>query len=114
MGVSKAALLEPLEEPLLTINQNALVIGGGIAGMTAAKTLSNQGYHTYLIEKGESLGGQARRLEKTWRGEDVQQHLSELIESVQSDEKIDVYTNSRIQLVEGFVGEYKIEDRSSR
>lgn len=107
MGVSKAVLLEPLEEPLLTINQNALVIGGGVAGMTAAKTLSNQGYHTYLIEKGESLGGQARRLHKTWRGEDVQRHLSELIESVQSDENIDVYTNSRIQMVEGFVGNFK-------
>jgi len=107
MGVSKAALLEPLEEPELTINQQALVIGGGIAGMTAAKTLSGQGYHTYLVEKNGMLGGQARKLYKTWLGENVQQYLRELIDSVQSDENIDVYTDAQIQLVEGFMGNFK-------
>ena len=107
MGVSKAALLEPLEEPELTINQQALVIGGGIAGMTAAKTLSGQGYHTYLVEKNGVLGGQARKLHQTWLGENVQQYLRELIDSVQSDENIDVYTDAQIQLVEGFMGNFK-------
>jgi heterodisulfide reductase subunit A len=106
MGVSKAALLESLEEPVLTINQQALVIGGGIAGMTAAKTVSGQGFHTYLIEKNESLGGQARKLHETWLGENVQQYLRELIDSVQSDENIEVYTDAQIQLVEGFVGNF--------
>ena len=107
MGVSKAALLEPLEEPELTINQQALVIGGGIAGMTAAKTLSGHGYHTYLVEKNGVLGGQARKLHQTWLGENVQQYLRELIDSVQSDENIDVYTDAQIQLVEGFMGNFK-------
>ena len=107
MAVAKVALHEPLIEPKLGINQSALVIGGGISGMAAAKTLSGQGYHTYLIEKNEMLGGQARHIYETWRGEDVQQNLTGMIEEIQSDDKIDVYLKSEITKVDGFVGNFK-------
>ena len=62
MSVAKVALLDPLTEPVLDIHQDALVIGGGVAGMEAAANLSAQGYHTYLVEISERLGGQARHL----------------------------------------------------
>ncbi len=62
MAVSKVALMQPLAEAELAINQTALVIGGGIAGMTAARSLARQGYETHLVEKGDHLGGQARNL----------------------------------------------------
>jgi len=107
MAVAKVALHQPLIEPELKINQSALVIGGGLAGMTAAKTLTEQGYHTYLVEKSENLGGQARQLHETWRGEDIQQNLSELIQSVQSNQKIDIHLNADIKTVDGFVGNFK-------
>lgn len=107
MAVAKVALHEPLVEPELEINQSALVIGGGISGMAAAKTLSGQGYHTYLIEKNEMLGGQARHIHETWQGEDVQQNLNRMIEKIQSDDKIDVYLKSEITKVDGFVGNFK-------
>ena len=107
MAVAKAGLLEPLTEPTVEINQAALVIGGGIAGMTAAKNLADQGYRTYLIEKSGNLGGQARYLHETWRGENVQQYLAEIIQSVESDEKIEVFLNSRITRVDGFIGSFK-------
>jgi len=107
MAIAKAALQEPLIEPELEINQSALVIGGGISGMAAARMLSDQGYHTYLIEKKERLGGQARYLYETWRGEDIQQNLKGLIEEVQSDEKIDIFLNAEIKKVEGFVGNFE-------
>ncbi len=107
MAIVKAALQEPLIEPELEINQSALVIGGGISGMAAAKMFSDQGYHTYLIEKKERLGGQARYLYETWRGEDIQQNLKGLIEEVQSDEKIDIFLNAEIKKVEGFVGNFE-------
>jgi heterodisulfide reductase subunit A-like polyferredoxin len=48
--------------------------------MAAALSMAGQGYHTYLIEKTDALGGQARNLYQTWRGEDVQQHLNQLIQ----------------------------------
>jgi len=107
MAVSKVALLEPLPEPTLEVNQSALVIGGGIAGMNAAKTLSAQGYHTYIVEQKEALGGQARSLHETWRGEDIQEYLNRMIEEVQSDGNIDVHLNATIKTVDGFVGNFK-------
>ncbi len=107
MAIAKAALHQPLVEPSLEINQSALVIGGGIAGMTAARTLTDQGYHTHLIEKDETLGGQARQLYETWRGEDVQQNLANLIESTLSNPEIDLHLGAELAAVEGFVGNFK-------
>ncbi|MBW2168232.1 MAG: CoB--CoM heterodisulfide reductase iron-sulfur subunit A family protein, partial [Deltaproteobacteria bacterium] len=107
MAVSKVSLLEPLPEPTLEINQSALVIGGGISGMAAAKTLSSQGYRTYVIEKEGGLGGQARQLHETWRGEDIQKYLAKIIEDIQADENIDVRLNTEIKAVDGFVGNFE-------
>ena len=106
MSVAKVALLDPLTEPVLDIHQNALVIGGGVAGMEAARNLSAQGYHTYLVEITERLGGQARHLRQTWRGEDVQAYLAELETCVRSDGNIEIFTNTRIDNVTGFVGNF--------
>ncbi|OPX34122.1 MAG: hypothetical protein B1H12_10625, partial [Desulfobacteraceae bacterium 4484_190.2] len=107
MAVAKVGLLEPLAEPTLEINQSALVIGGGIAGMAAARTLSAQGYHTFLIERNENLGGQARFLYETWRGEDIQQNLAKMIDDVQSDDKIRILLKTEIKKVDGFVGNFE-------
>jgi heterodisulfide reductase subunit A len=107
MAVAKVALVEPLTEPVLEIDQKALVIGGGVAGMTAAKNMADQGYVTILIEKSESLGGQARLVHETWRGEDVQTYLTGLIKDIEADENIETLLNSRITRVDGFVGNFK-------
>ena len=107
MAVAKVTLLESLTEPTVDINQSALVIGGGVAGMAASRTLSQQGYHTYLLEKNESLGGQALQLHETWQGEDIQAHLAAMIEEVESDENIDVFLNSGITKASGFVGNFE-------
>jgi len=107
MAVSKVGLLESLPEPSLEVNQSALVIGGGIAGIAAAKTLSRQGYHTYLLEKEAQLGGQARFLHETWLGEDIQENLKKMIEDVQSDERIDIFLDTEIKKVDGFVGNFE-------
>ena len=107
MAVAKVALFSPLKEARLEIKQKALVIGGGIAGMTAAKNLASQGFPTFLVEKTNVLGGQARHLHETWQGEDIQQYLSRLIEDVGSDKNIEIFLNSSIKDVEGFVGNFK-------
>jgi heterodisulfide reductase subunit A len=107
MAIAKVALLQPLKEPELSVNQQALIIGGGIAGMTAAKSLSAQGYSSHLIEQSDRLGGQALRLHQTWEGEDIQTNLKKLIDDVSSDEKIQIYLNSQIKKADGFVGNFK-------
>lgn len=107
MAVAKVAFFEPMAEPLIKIDPKALVIGGGVSGMISAKNLAEQGYHTYLIEKEEVLGGQALNLYQTWKGEDVQSYVKKLIEEVQSHPKIEVYLKTEIKGVEGFVGNFK-------
>jgi heterodisulfide reductase subunit A len=107
MAVSKVALTEPLKEAELGIIPKALVIGGGIAGMAAAKNLSQQGYPVYLVEGDSHLGGTARRLFRTWKGEDIGEALESQIHQVLSDPKIEVWFDTEIAHVEGFVGNYR-------
>lgn len=107
MAVSKVALMQPLEEAELEVNQTAIVIGGGIAGMSAANTLALQGYETHIIEKSDVLGGQALNLYKTISGDNVQEKLTDLISTVQEEEKIQVHLNTELSNVDGFVGNFK-------
>ena len=106
-AVAKVALSEPLEEPELEVHQSALVIGGGISGITAAKAFSDQGYHCHLVERNDALGGQALRIHETWQGEDVRKNLTEMIEEIQRDENIETHLNAELQTMEGFVGNFK-------
>ncbi len=107
MAVAKVALHEPLMEPRMKINQAALVIGGGVAGLTAARTLAAQGYKTFVVEKNECLGGQARNLAETWQADPVGPFLDALIGDVTDDENIEIWLNARIENVEGFIGNFK-------
>jgi heterodisulfide reductase subunit A-like polyferredoxin len=107
MAASKAALLEPLQEPELQVTQKALVIGGGVAGMIAAKTIADQGYPVHLVERSDRLGGQALRLHRTWRGEDIAAFVGRLSEAASQHPLISVHLSSRLAHVDGFVGNFK-------
>jgi heterodisulfide reductase subunit A-like polyferredoxin len=106
MAVYKVALMQPLTEPELPINPEALVVGGGVSGMAAALALADQGYRVHLVEKSDRLGGQALNLYKTWTGEDIQAHLAEMIEAVNTHPNISLYLSSDITKVDGFVGNF--------
>ncbi|MFZ5649294.1 MAG: FAD-dependent oxidoreductase [Bacillota bacterium] len=106
MAVYKAALLEPVKTISLGMNHDALVIGGGVSGMTAALNMAAQGYNVCLVEKSDSLGGIASRLRYGMKGEDIQAYLSDLISKVNSNQSIKVYTGVEIADVHGFVGNY--------
>jgi len=107
MAVAKVAMLEPLQEVEVDVDQKALVVGGGISGMVAARSLSVQGYQVCLAEQAPALGGQALRLFRTWKNEDIQHNLSDLIASVTSDRNIDVRVGTELTNVDGFVGNFK-------
>jgi heterodisulfide reductase subunit A2 len=107
MAVAKASLMAPLMEPEAAVKQKALVLGGGLSGMVAAKSLAAHGYEVVLVEKTNALGGQARSLFKTWRGEDIQKNLEDLIRFVESDPGIEVHLRTELERVEGFVGNFR-------
>ncbi len=107
MAVFKVALMEPLNEAELEVNQTAMVVGGGISGIAAAKSLTRQGYETHIIEKSSQLGGQARGLYRTAKGEDIQEKLSALVDEIGKNEKIHVHLDTEIAHVDGFVGNFE-------
>ena len=109
MAVARASLLKPLMEKPLTINQRALVIGGGIAGLNAALNLGDQGFETILLEKEPQLGGMGRRVHKTIEGLDVQAYLDGLIERVKAHDKIQVLTGALVVGFSGYKGNFTTE-----
>jgi heterodisulfide reductase subunit A len=107
MAVSKVALMQPLKEAELDINPTALVVGGGLSGMAAARSLARQGYDTHIIEKSDRLGGQAHNLFRTAKGEDVQKKLAEMTAEIEKNPKIQVHLKTTLAKVDGFVGSFK-------
>ena len=111
MAVAKAALLEPLTTQRIELVQKALVIGGGLTGLTAARKIAQAGYEVYLVEKESELGGKARQIYHTLEGEEVQSHLEGLIGEVKDDPHIHLLTESTIEGIEGFVGNFRTRVR---
>jgi heterodisulfide reductase subunit A len=106
MAVAKASLLEPIDSLQIEVNSNALVIGGGLAGMSAALNLADQGFKTYLVEREGRLGGHALHLGKTWKGEDVGAFLSDFSKRVESHQNIEVLRGAEVSNIDGFVGNF--------
>ena len=106
MSVARAATLKMLKSKTVSINKQALVIGGGIAGMNAALSLARQGFPVVIVEKEAELGGFARRLHHTIEGADIQAYLKELTAEVSGHPKIRVLTGSKITAFEGFKGNF--------
>jgi heterodisulfide reductase subunit A len=114
MSVARACLLEPLQEIDLPVNKAALVVGGGIAGMTCALSIANQGHEVYLIEKESDLGGMARKLHYTLEGLDVQAYLRDLIRKVYQHPLVHVYPEATITGASGYVGNFVTTVKSDR
>jgi len=106
MGVEKARLMVPLHEGIQPVVQTALVVGGGIAGMTAATNLAQQGYTTHLVDKSPDLGGVLRELgELAPSGFQARDLLSGLArEMLQAG--VHVHRGAEVEQIGGHVGEF--------
>ncbi len=107
MAVARAQLIQPLPQPTISVDSKALVIGGGISGMTAAIGLADQGYHTYLVERAVQLGGNALMLNETWRGDSISEGLKEMISRTDNHPLIEVFRDTVIKEASGFVGNFE-------
>ncbi|MEI9478269.1 MAG: FAD-dependent oxidoreductase, partial [Deltaproteobacteria bacterium] len=114
MSVARACHLEPLQEFDLPVNKTALVVGGGVAGMTSALSIANQGHEVHLVEKDTDLGGIARRIHDTLEGLDVQAYLRDLIRKVYQHPLVHVYTDATITEATGYVGNFVTKVKSDR
>jgi heterodisulfide reductase subunit A len=106
MAVANARLLEPLERQRIPVRKRALVIGGGLAGMTAALGFAEQGFEVTLVEREAELGGNMRHISYTLSGEDPQAFLQELIAKVMAHPSLQVITNAEVVDHEGVQGNF--------
>ncbi len=114
MAVARACHLEPLQEIDLPVDKSALVVGGGLAGMTCALSIAKQGHEVFLLEKEAQLGGMARNIHYTLDGMDVQAYLKDLVRKVYQHPLIHVHTDAVITEATGYVGNFMTKVKSER
>jgi len=109
MGVSKAALLEPQVESESSVIPTAVVIGGGLAGLTAAASLVAQGVDTHLIEKEDHMGGQLSDVSVLAPQFERSSELTDkLIGELRRAENAHIHLKARLVDVKGFVGNFEV------
>ncbi|MDD1743543.1 MAG: FAD-dependent oxidoreductase, partial [Methanomassiliicoccales archaeon] len=109
MAVAKSRLVEPLSTPTFSVNHTALVIGGGLAGMTAALELAAQDFKVELVEKEPALGGNLNRVFIEQDGKTGPQVVSEMVSKIGQNSNITVHLDSTIEKISGFVGNFEVD-----
>ncbi|MDR1037757.1 MAG: FAD-dependent oxidoreductase [Deltaproteobacteria bacterium] len=104
-AVAKAALLEPMHLTRMDVTREALVVGGGAAGLNAALSLAEQGFRTHLVERSAELGGRARELRL--RDRDAPAYVEGLARKARAHPLIDVHMESFPVSSEGFLGNFE-------
>ncbi len=107
MAVARARHLKALQTGQLPVTSSALVLGGGLAGMTAALGIAGQRYQVHLVEKEAALGGLLRQVHSTLEGADVGVYLDGLIAKVEAHPNIHVYLNATPASITGHIGNFK-------
>jgi heterodisulfide reductase subunit A len=113
MGVARATLLEPLEETELLVQPAAAIIGGGMAGMTAALSLARRGFAVTLVEREPELGGISLHLHKLYpTSADARELVERSVAAVSDHVHIEVLTSAEVREVRGYIGNYELLVRS--
>jgi len=106
MAVARARHLHALPLNELPVTASALIIGGGLAGMTAAQSIAGQGFEVHLVEREPFLGGMLRGIHATLEQVDVQAHLRQLVDRTLFHPKIKVYLSADLVRITGQVGNF--------
>lgn len=106
-ALARVRLAEPVYKEAVVPEPRALVIGGGVSGMTAALTIADAGYEVVLVEREPELGGNLRYVYYVAEGEDPQRLLRDLVNRVVGHERIRVLTRTEVVSHTGRVGEYR-------
>ncbi|MFH2219698.1 MAG: CoB--CoM heterodisulfide reductase iron-sulfur subunit A family protein [Pseudomonadota bacterium] len=113
-ATAKARLLKPLEQIRVEARQHATVIGGGIAGLRAAKDIADKGISVVLIEKSPFLGGRGSQLDRIApTGEKAGELISQLAGQVLNHPLITLYTVASVENIEGYVGNFNLRIKPS-
>ena len=106
MSVARARLLDPLYKMDVPLTHAALVIGGGVAGMTAALALGDMGYEVHLVERDDRLGGRVLDLDRTVRGSDPRVFVGELEQRLIDNPNVRIHLEAALVDFHGFIGNF--------
>lgn len=107
MAVERAKYLEEIPVVRYPVIPKAVVIGGGVSGMTAALGIADVGYEVYLVEKDSKLGGGLSEISELQDGEKASDILKELVDKVTRNERITVYTKAKEENIRGRAGSFE-------
>ena len=107
MAVAKVRTHRPLTPQTLEVNHRALVIGGGLAGMSAALGIARKGFGVTLVERSDRLGGLATRHREFWDGRPVAPFLRALEAAVRGNDRVTVKTGTRLADLTGYKGNFE-------
>lgn len=113
MSVGRARTIEDLYSRTYEPLREAIVVGGGIAGMTSALDMANQGFPVLLVEKTGELGGTVTHVKSTIDGLKPGELVGGLVSRINAHEKITVMTNSEVTDCKGFIGKFKSHIKAS-
>ena len=109
MSVARASFLNPQQESEVPVDPTALVIGGGISGITSSLCLANQGFNVYLVEKEAELGGMLQKIYRLYpTDEDAAKVLEASIHAVTNHKNINVLTSTSLKNVDGYIGNFEV------
>ncbi|UCD33509.1 MAG: FAD-dependent oxidoreductase, partial [Desulfobacterales bacterium] len=106
MGLAKVKWADPAPVPKVKVRQQALVVGGGIAGMTAALAIADHGFQVNMVEQEEALGGNLNWLKLTLEGNTTNTILEETLQKVEKHPLIQIHVASRVLSSYGYVGHF--------
>ncbi len=112
VAVGRALAAQPVHKQKHACRPAALVIGGGVAGMTAALAIADSGYEVHLVERSETLGGNLRNLYYVAEGYDPQRLLRDLVNRVRAHRHIVIHMRTEVVHHVGHIGEFRAELRT--
>jgi heterodisulfide reductase subunit A len=107
VALGRVMAAEPVYKDIHNLSQSALVIGGGVSGMTTALAMADSGADVYLVEQSEMLGGNLINLYYVAEGYNPQRLLRDLVNRVRSHQRITTYTRSELVKQTGHVGFFR-------
>jgi len=112
VAIGRVIAAAPVHKELHRCQPSALVIGGGVSGMTAALAIADSGYDVHLVERSDMLGGNLLNLYYVAEGYNPQRLHRDLVNRVRSHQRIMVYTKTDVIRHTGHVGDFNAELRT--
>lgn len=107
MAIGKGIYTQQLTKKVLPVQHSAMVIGGGMAGISAALAIADMGYKAYIIEKTEKLGGKAIDLADTFSGRHISDRVLAAVKRAEESPNVEIFTNADVLNINGFIGNFE-------